>query len=73
MKAAGNYHHIECPFSLPSYFTGVAVILGDTITLIDAGAARARKQSIELVLEELFEDRKMRRLGDGNELLWLSR
>ena len=46
MRVLGEYHHIECPFSRPGYFTGVAAILGDTITLVDAGTAAAPEEAI---------------------------
>ncbi|MCW4021270.1 MAG: MBL fold metallo-hydrolase [Candidatus Bathyarchaeota archaeon] len=53
MTAVGDYHHIECPFSRPGYFTGVAAILGDTTTLIDAGTAASPKEAIFPFLESV--------------------
>jgi len=46
MKVINVFNHIECPFSRPGYFTGVVAILGDTITLIDAGTASSSEEAI---------------------------
>jgi len=53
MTAVGNYHHIECPFSRPGYFTGAVAILGDTITLIDTGTASSPNEAIFPFLESV--------------------
>jgi len=46
MKITGKYHFIKCPFSRPGYFTGVSAIVGNTISLIDAGTATSPQEAI---------------------------
>lgn len=50
MSLQGIFHHIPCPWMWdqrgPSYFTGVVAILGDTITLVDAGTVDSPERAI---------------------------
>jgi len=50
MSLSGIFHHIPCPWMWnergTSYFTGVVAILGDTITLVDAGTVDSPERAI---------------------------
>ncbi|MCW4040914.1 MAG: MBL fold metallo-hydrolase [Candidatus Bathyarchaeota archaeon] len=47
-----SFHHIKCPFQQPGYFTTVVVILGESITLIDAGLNSSPREAIFPLLTE---------------------
>ena len=52
-KIVDDIHFIKCPFSRPGYFTGVCVILGEKITLIDSGLLESPEDAIFPYLREL--------------------
>jgi len=54
---SGIFHHIACPWRWdelgPSYFTGVVAILGETITLVDAGTVDSPERAIMPFLKKI--------------------
>lgn len=53
MRYLEDYHHIECPFSRPGYFTGVVAIVDKEISLIDAGTVSSPQEKIYPFLKDL--------------------
>jgi glyoxylase-like metal-dependent hydrolase (beta-lactamase superfamily II) len=57
MSLSDIFHHIPCPWRWdelgPRYFTGVVAILGDTITLVDAGTVDSPERAIVPFLRKI--------------------